>query len=78
MIWLLIGMSINALGFPWGTRPRDGLIDAMPQAYAGLRSEPPMSLPSPIGLMPEAMAAASPPDEPPAVNPWRHGLCVGP
>ena len=60
-------MSNSALGLPWATRPREGLIEAIPQQKAGLRSDPPMSLPRPIGLMPEAIDAASPPDEPPAV-----------
>jgi hypothetical protein len=50
----------------------------MPQALAGLRNEPPMSLPSPTGLMPLARAAASPPLEPPAVRPGCHGLRVIP
>ena len=27
---------------------------------------------------PAATAAAEPPDDPPAVRPWRHGLCAGP
>jgi len=50
----------------------------MPQALAGLRSEPPMSLPKPIGLMPLASAAASPPLEPPAVRPGCQGFRVRP
>jgi hypothetical protein len=50
------------------------LSDAIPQQNAGLRSEPPISLPRPIGLMPVAIAAASPPLEPPAVRPRCHGL----
>ena len=61
-----------------GTTPADGLIEAMPQHVAGLRSEPPMSLPRPIGLIPAASATASPPDEPPAVRPRSHGLRVSP
>ena len=50
----------------------------MPQAFAGLRSEPPMSLPRPIGLMPLASAEASPPLEPPAVRPGCQGFRVRP
>ena len=61
-----------------GTRPVVGLIDAMPQQWAGLRSEPPMSLPIPSGLMPLAIAAASPPLDPPGVTRGSHGLTVAP
>ena len=61
-----------------GTRPADGRIDAMPQAPAGLRKEPPISLPSPTALMPVASAAASPPLDPPAVRSRFHGLRVRP
>ncbi|EWS52603.1 hypothetical protein X551_04608 [Methylibium sp. T29] len=50
----------------------------MPQALAGLRSEPPMSLPRPIAAMPVASATASPPLEPPAVRPGFQGLSVAP
>ena len=32
MIWALIAMSKIDDGLPWATRPRDGLIDAIPQA----------------------------------------------
>ena len=61
-----------------GTRPAVGLIEAIPQQCAGLRSEPPTSLPSPSGDMPEASADPSPPLEPPAVTPGSHGLRVSP
>ena len=50
----------------------------MPQAWAGFRSEPPMSLPSPSGLIPDAMAAPSPPLEPPAVLSGLQGFFVRP
>ena len=50
----------------------------MPQALAGLRSEPPRSLPSPSALMPVASATASPPLEPAAVRAAFHGLRVSP
>ena len=33
----------------------------MPQSAAGMRVEPPVSVPSPPGTMPEAIAAAVPP-----------------
>ena len=53
-------------------------MDAMPQACAGLRNEPPMSLPRPMGLMPDARAAPSPPLDPPGVRSASHGLRVRP
>lgn len=50
----------------------------MPQALAGLRSEPPRSLPKPIGLIPVVSATASLPLEPPAVRCAFQGLRVMP
>src|SRR5215212_9170048 len=50
-----------------GTRPGDGRSPTMLQNAAGLRSEPPMSLPSAIGTMPQASATAAPPLLPPHV-----------
>ena len=61
-----------------GIRPMEGLSDAMPQQWAGLRSEPPMSLPRPTGVMPVASAEASPPLDPPAVRSGFHGFRVSP
>ena len=61
-----------------GTTPIVGLSEAMPQQWAGFRSDPPMSLPSPIGLIPEAIADASPPLDPPAVTLGFHGFRVSP
>ena len=55
-----------------------GLIAVIPQQKAGLRTEPPMSLPSPRGDIPDAIAEPSPPDEPPAVRSGCHGLRVSP
>lgn len=40
----------------------------MPVIAAGMRSEPPMSVPIPSGLPPIAMSADSPPEEPPEVS----------
>ena len=48
------------------------------QKLAGLRSDPPRSLPSAIGTIPVARAAAAPPDEPPALRDGSCGLRVGP
>ena len=50
-----------------GTRPGDGRRPTTLQNAAGLRSEPPMSLPSAIGTMPHASATAAPPLLPPQV-----------
>ena len=71
-------MSSGGTTVAIGTTPTVGLSDVMPQQCAGLRSEPPMSLPRPIGLMPDAIAAASPPLDPPAVTSGFHGLRVRP
>ena len=49
-----------------GTRPREGRKPTMLLKAAGLRSEPPMSLPSATGSMPSASATAAPPLLPPA------------
>ena len=42
-------MSSGGITVACGTRPGVGLIEAIPQQCAGLRSEPPTSLPSPSG-----------------------------
>src|SRR5438477_12730511 len=51
-----------------GMRPGVGLSPQMPQKCAGTRMEPPPSLPTPPAEHPEAIAAASPPLDPPAVR----------
>jgi hypothetical protein len=43
-----------------------------------MRIDPPPSLPVQIGIMPDATAAAEPPDEPPGVSSGFHGLRVTP
>ena len=50
---------------PSDTRPRAGLSPTSPQQAAGIRIEPPPSLPCAIGTIPAATAAAEPPLEPP-------------
>ena len=55
-------------------RPGVGFNPAMPQKWAGTRMEPPPSLPTPPGEHPLAMAAASPPEEPPGVRSTFQGL----
>src|SRR3954453_11884339 len=63
---------------PRETRPRLGLSPPRPQHAAGIRSEPPPSLPCASGTRPPATAAAEPPDEPPGERLGSHGLQVGP
>src|SRR5450755_2337554 len=63
---------------PTETRPRAGLRPTSPQHDAGIRIEPPPSLPWAIGTIPAATAAAEPPLDPPGVRSWAHGLWVGP
>jgi hypothetical protein len=50
---------------PWLTRPRVGLSPTSPHSLAGMRMEPPPSLACATDTMPDATAAAEPPDEPP-------------
>ena len=50
-----------------GTRPDEGRKPTTLQKLAGLRSEPPKSLPSAIGTRPVARATAAPPLLPPHV-----------
>jgi hypothetical protein len=68
----------RSLAFHHGTRPRDGFRAQIPVHWAGIRSEPAMSLPSPSGDMPVANATASPPEEPPGVSAGFHGFTVAP
>ena len=63
---------------PSGTRKRLGLRPTTPQQDAGMRIEPPASLPCAIGTMPAATAAALPPEEPPVISAGSHGLRAGP
>ena len=50
----------------------------MPQKPAGLRKEPPVSEPEANGAMPQAKAAAEPPEEPAAERSGSNGLPVAP
>jgi hypothetical protein len=76
--WKEILMSCGGITVAAGTASAEGLIDATPQQCAGLRSDPPRSVPTPSGLMPLARAAASPPLDPPAERCGFHGLRVRP
>ena len=49
----------------------------MPHNDAGMRIEPPVSLPMAIGTMPAATAAADPPLDPPGIRLRSHGLEAG-
>src|SRR5438477_10448391 len=61
-----------------GTRPSVCLKPTTPQHAAGMRLDPPPSVPRPIGASPAATAAAAPPDDPPDVRDKSHGLAVRP
>ena len=52
----------------WGTRLPVGLWPNTPLKKAGMRIEPPKSVPIPNGAKPDPIAAPSPPEEPPAVR----------
>jgi hypothetical protein len=54
------------------------LIVTVPVNAAGMRSEPPPSVPTDQAPMRNPTAAALPPLEPPAVSAGFHGLPVGP
>src|SRR5512147_2144610 len=61
-----------------GTRPNEGLRPKIPVKAQGMRIEPPPSVPTVSGAMPEATAAAPPPEEPPGVIFGFQGLRVIP
>src|SRR3954464_9750047 len=75
--WTVILRSIWETGV-WATRPILGRIPTMPQKLAGLRSEPPMSVPCASHAVPVASAAAAPPEEPAAERDNSQGLRVAP
>src|SRR5207245_8920451 len=61
-----------------GTRPTAPRKPSTLQKLAGFRSEPPVSLPSAIGTIPQASATAAPPLEPPHVFARSYGFSVRP
>ena len=64
---------------PWsGTRPAVGFKAASPQKCAGSRTLAPESVPSPKAEQPAAIAAASPPLDPPTECDNAYGLLVRP
>src|SRR5271165_2091788 len=68
---------MSAAGQP-GTRPGDGRSPTTLQKLAGLRRDPPRSLPSARHTSRAASAAAAPPLLPPALRPGSYGLRVAP
>src|SRR5690606_40878863 len=62
---------------PVTTRPRLGLKPNTPQQEAGIRIEPPPSLPGASGSRRAATAAAAPPLDPPAFRSGSVGLRAG-
>src|SRR5471032_1760698 len=78
-----IGPSTPSVDQPFksgalGTRPGEGRSPTTLFHAAGLRSDPPMSLPQAKGFMPQASDAAAPPLLPPADFDRSHGLRVTP
>src|SRR6202034_4718672 len=61
-----------------GMRPGVGFRPQIPLKCAGTRMEPPPSLPTPPADIPAAIAAASPPLDPPGVRSRSQGLLVRP
>src|SRR5262249_38936464 len=61
-----------------GTRPYDGFRPTMPQYAAGIRIEPPVSVPSAYSQTPAATSAAEPVLDPPDVRAGSRGLNVIP
>ena len=59
-------------------RPWVGFKPITPDHEAGIRNEPPASLPVATGTHPAATAAAEPPDEPPGLRVASHGLPAAP
>ena len=70
--------SKGAIVLTKGILPIEGFIEVIPQQYAGFLNDPPMSLPIPNGLIPVAIAAPSPPLDPPGVIALFQGLKVLP
>src|SRR5579864_4611606 len=60
------------------TRPNVGFNPTTPQNDAGIRIEPPVSVPVANGTIPAATAAADPPLDPPGMRSRSHGLWIAP
>jgi hypothetical protein len=61
-----------------GTSPNVGLKPTTPQQAAGMRIEPPLSVPRAASQSPAARAAADPPLEPPGIRLLSSGLTTSP
>src|SRR5204863_9023423 len=61
-----------------GTRPHVGLKPVTPQHAAGMRIEPPESVPSAASASPVTSAAAEPPLDPPATRSTDNGFGTRP
>src|SRR5436190_470749 len=78
-----MGPATFSTPHPWslgtsGTRPGDVRNPTTEQKLAGLRRDPPVSVPSASGVIPHASATAEPPLLPPHVFVRSHGFLVGP
>src|SRR5204863_679815 len=73
----LIESQARSVGYT-GTRPGVVRKPTTPQKAAGVRSDPPRSVPCASGPIPVASATAAPPLEPPHVSAGFHGLRVAP
>src|SRR5664279_4105631 len=60
------------------TRPKVGFKPTVPQKAAGIRIEPPVSVPIAIGIIPAATAAPEPPLDPPGTHSRLWGLWTAP
>ena len=67
----------SGLSGPPEIRPRVGLIPNRPHTLAGIRIEPPPSLPWAAGARPAATAAPAPPLDPPAERVRSQGVRAG-
>ena len=67
----------SGISGPPEIRPRLGLIPNSPHTLAGIRIDPPPSLPCAAGASPAATAAAAPPLDPPADRLRSHGVRAG-
>ena len=74
----IVAMSVGSTVVACGMRPNVGFSAVTPQHCAGWRSDPRPSLPRPNGLIPLAIAAASPALEAPGVRDRFHGFTVAP
>jgi hypothetical protein len=61
-----------------GITPADCFMPTTPLQAAGMRVDPPASVPTPIGQTPAASATAPPPEEPPLVRSGLQALRVRP